>query len=92
MSAVLRKEAGRTITDLEYYRLRLDELWQTFGAGRLLYGSDWPNSDPAGTYADVLGVVREYFAEKGREAEEKFFWENSRAAYRWVKRDASQPG
>ncbi|MFB3828227.1 MAG: amidohydrolase [Bryobacteraceae bacterium] len=91
VSAVLRKEAGRTITDAAFYRPRLDELWETFGADRLMYGSDWPNSDPVGTYPEVLGVVREYFTGKGREAAEKFFWRNSRRAYRWVKREAGQP-
>ena len=33
----------------------------------------------------------EYFTGKGQAAAEKFFWKNSVAAYRWVKRDASQP-
>jgi hypothetical protein len=28
---------------------------------------------------------------KGRDVAEKYFWKNSIAAYRWVKRDASQP-
>ena len=31
------------------------------------------------------------FAGKGRAAAEKYFWKNSVQAYRWVKRDASQP-
>ncbi len=69
----------------------LDHLWDVFGPDRLLYGSDWPNSDPFGPYAQVLRIVRSYFQEKGRVAEEKFFWKNSVSAYRWVKRDASQP-
>jgi L-fuconolactonase len=58
----------------------------------LLYGSDWPNSEPLGTYRQVLGIVRAYFKTKGREAEEKYFWKNSVAAYRWVKRAGNQPG
>ena len=69
----------------------LDQLWSVFGEDRLLYGSDWPNSDPFGTYADVLAIVRPYFTAKGRTAAEKYFWRNSIAAYRWVKRDANQP-
>ncbi len=92
VSAVLRRNGGRAITDPAFYRPRLDELWETFGPDRLLYGSDWPNSDPVGSYSEVLGVVREYFTGKGREAAEKFFWKNSRTAYRWVKREAGQPG
>ncbi len=88
VSGVLRKG----ITDPAFYRSRLDELWETFGPGRLLYGSDWPNSDPAGSYADALRLVRDYFTAKGPEAAEKYFWRNSREAYRWVKREPGQPG
>lgn len=69
----------------------LDQLWDVFGEDRLLYGSDWPNSDPQGTYAQVLDLVRKYFRGKGRKAEEKYFWRNSVAVYRWVKRDPRQP-
>jgi hypothetical protein len=43
-------------------------------------------------YPEHLKVVREYFAGKSPAAAEKFFWKNSLAAYRWVKRDRSQPG
>ena len=91
ISEVLRRVNGRVPTDLDSYRQRLDELWDIFGEDRLLYGSDWPNSDQWGTYPQVLSVVREYFTAKGKAATEKYFWKNSVAAYRWVKRDASQP-
>jgi L-fuconolactonase len=62
-----------------------------FGQDRLMYGSDWPNSDNWGTYPQVLNLVREYFSAKGTVSAEKFFWKNSISAYRWVKRDAGQP-
>jgi predicted TIM-barrel fold metal-dependent hydrolase len=62
-----------------------------FGEDRLIYGSDWPNSDHWGTYPQVLNLVREYFSGKGTVAAEKFFWKNSASAYHWAKRDASQP-
>lgn len=91
VSEVLRRAGGRVPYELSFYRPKLDELWEIFGPDRLLYGSDWPNSDPLGTYSQVLHVVREYFAGKGREASEKYFWKNSVAAYRWVKREAAQP-
>jgi predicted TIM-barrel fold metal-dependent hydrolase len=66
-------------------------MYETFGQDRLLYGSDWPNSDPLGTYEQVLNIVREYFTAKGRDVAEKYFWRNSVQAYRWVKRDPNQP-
>ena len=91
VSEVLRRVEGRVPTDLSFYKARLDELWEIFGRDRLLYGSDWPNSDKWGTYPQVLGIVREYFTSKGRAAAEKYFWKNSVEAYRWVRRESAQP-
>ena len=91
VSEVLRRVDGQVPHDLDFYRPRLDELWDIFGPERLIYGSDWPNSDHWGTYAQVLSVVREYFTAKGQAAAEQYFWKNSIAAYRWMRRDASQP-
>ncbi len=92
VSEVLNRVDGRVPLELNFYRAKIDELWETFGEDRLLYGSDWPNSDPFGTYEQVISIVHEYFIAKGREAAEKYFWKNSVAAYRWVKREAGQPG
>ena len=91
VSEVLRRVDGRVPTDLDFYKSRLDEMWEIFGRDRLLYGSDWPNSDKWGTYPQVLSIVRDYFTSKGREVEEKFFWKNSLAAYRWASRNPAQP-
>ncbi|MGO9344479.1 MAG: amidohydrolase family protein [Acidimicrobiales bacterium] len=62
-----------------------------FGEDHLVFGSDWPNGDNWAPFETVLRVVREYFDGKGRAAAEKYFWKNSVAAYRWVRRDPSQP-
>jgi len=77
--------------DLNFYRPWLDEIWDTFGEDRLLYGSDWPNSDHLAPYASTFDLIRQYVTRKGSRATEKFFWKNSVAAYRWVKRQANQP-
>jgi len=90
-SGVLRRVDGRVPDELSFYRARLDELWDIFGQDRLIYGSDWPNSDQWALYPRQLKIVREYFTGKGPAAAEKFFWRNSVAAYRWVKREAGQP-
>lgn len=92
VSAVLQNRDGEVSYELDPYREKLDEIWETFGEDRLLYGSDWPNSDPLGSYAQVLAVVREYFMEKGPAAAEKYFWRNSVRAYGWTKRTENQPG
>jgi predicted TIM-barrel fold metal-dependent hydrolase len=86
ISQVLRRVDGRVPRDLAFYRPRLDELWGLFGEDRLLYGSDWPNSDPFAPYDVVLALVREYFAGKGSVAAGKYFGKNSQAAYRWAER------
>jgi L-fuconolactonase len=91
VSEVLRRVDGRVPDDLNFYRPRLDELWEIFGEDRLIYGSDWPNSDLWAQYPQVLNMVREYFTSKGPAAAEKYFWKNSVAAYRWVKREPGQP-
>lgn len=93
LSAVLRKLGDQPVsTQLKDHKAKLDLLFQTFGADRVLYGSDWPNSDPSANYTQVLTIVQEYFHPMGREIAEKYFWRNSQKVYKWVKRDASQPG
>jgi L-fuconolactonase len=91
VSEVLRRVNGRVPDDVTFYRSRLDELWEIFGEDRLMYGSDWPNSDLWAPYPQILKIVREYVSAKGPAAAEKIFWKNSMAAYRWVKREAGQP-
>lgn len=86
VSGVLRRIGGRIPLDTESYRPRLDEIYSIFGPDRVVYGSDWPNSDPFGAYADALRVVREYFSAKGGDAAAKYFFANSQAAYKWVRR------
>lgn len=91
VSGVLNRVDGRVPLELSFYRPKLDQLWETFGEDRLLYGSDWPNSEPNGTYEQAFGLVHEYFASRGREAMAKYFWKNSVAAYQWVRRAEDQP-
>jgi predicted TIM-barrel fold metal-dependent hydrolase len=73
LSQVLRRADNRVPEDLPFYRDRLDELWGVFGADRVLYGSDWPNSDQWAEYPKVLNVVREFFRTKSRDVAEKYF-------------------
>ena len=86
VSGVLRERNGRVPDHASDYRDSLDELWNIFGADRVVYGSNWPVSDRIAPYAIVLQVAREYFAAKGPEAEEKFFHQNSLKFYKWLAR------
>jgi len=91
VSEVLRRVNGQIPTDLAYYRPRLDAILDVFGVDRVLYGSDWPNSDQWLPVPVGFNLVREYFLGRGRLAAEKYFWRNSVSCYRWVKRAADQP-
>ena len=91
LSEILRRVDGKVIEDPAFYRARLDELYGIFGEDRVLFGSDWPNSDQWAPYAKVLAMAREYFSGKSRAAQEKYFWKNSVAAYHWIKRESGQP-
>jgi len=71
-------------TDPGFYTPWLETVWEAFGSGRLLYGSNWPVSDRATTYANVLGIVTPFMQAAGAAAERAFFHDASQAAYRWV--------
>jgi predicted TIM-barrel fold metal-dependent hydrolase len=91
VSEVIRRVNGEVPTDPNFYKPRLDELYGIFGEDHVLFGSDFPNSDQWGDYQTVMSLVRPYFMAKGRAVAEKYFWKNSVAAYRWVKRETAQP-
>lgn len=90
LSEVIHPVGGVTSTDLAAYRDRLDHLYDTFGEDRVLFGSDWPNSDGVAPVDKVVALVRAYFAGKTRAQAEKYFWRNSLAAYYWKPRNAAQ--
>lgn len=91
LSAILRRVNGQVPTDVGFYRAKLDRLVETFGEDRILFGSDWPNSDGVAPVDQVFRIAKEYFATKPRSVAEKYFWKNSVVAYKWIKREASQP-
>ena len=91
VSEVLRVVDGKPSTDASVYKPDLDYLFDTFGEDHLIFGSDWPNGAAVDNLPAIVKIVHDYFAAKGRTAAEKYFWKNSVAAYKWVRRDASQP-
>jgi predicted TIM-barrel fold metal-dependent hydrolase len=48
---------GRVPTDPNFYREWLEQLWSIFGENRVMFGSDWPNSEHVGQYSDVMTKV-----------------------------------
>ena len=67
VSSVPRRVKGRVIEETSYYRPALDQLWELFGADRLLYGSNWPVSNLVAPYEVAFKIVKEYFASRGQE-------------------------
>ena len=82
-----KKRNGDAPADVDFYRPTLDALWQTFGEDRLMYGSNWPVSNNAATYATLYEIPSTYFATRGAGATEKFFLRNAVTAYKPVLRD-----
>lgn len=68
--------------DPAVYKPALDLFWGTFGEDRIVY---------AGRNKKALETLQSYCRAKGRAASEKFFWKNSVAAFKWIKRDPKQP-
>jgi predicted TIM-barrel fold metal-dependent hydrolase len=91
LSAIIHNVNGTISTDLDSYRPWLDRLMAVFGENRVIFGSDWPNSDGVAPVDKVFAIAKEYFASQPRAVAEKYFWKNSIAAYKWVRRDSSQP-
>jgi L-fuconolactonase len=73
------------------YRPVFDYLMDLFGEDRVVFGSDWPNGNAVNNVDAIVRIARDYFGNKSRSTQEKFFWRNSIAAYKWIKRDVSQP-
>jgi L-fuconolactonase len=87
VSAVMEQSAVEPASEeLDFYRPMLDAMWDAFGEDRLVYGSNWPVSDRAGSFKAAISIVKAYFAEKGEEAGEKYFWKNAKMAYKWIER------
>jgi L-fuconolactonase len=91
LSEVLRLVDGKASTDQALYKPTLDYLFDIFGENQVIFGSDWPNQIAADNLPAIVKIVQDYFSTKSRAAAEKYFWRNSIAAYKWVKRDPKQP-
>lgn len=65
--------------------------WDACGERRVLFGSNWPVSLRAGTYAAGLHLLRPLVAARGGTTARWFFHGAARAAYRWPPRDQPAP-
>lgn len=92
LSEIPLERDGKVSADLSSYKDTLDELWNIFSEDKVLFGSDWPNSDHLLQYPETVSILKNYASSKSRTAQEKLFWRNSIHAYRWHPRLPSQPG
>jgi len=79
------------VKDYEPLRARLEYLYDAFGEDRVIFGTDYPNSYGVATIPEEVGLMKQFFASKSREAAEKYFWKNSARVYKWIKRADDQP-
>jgi L-fuconolactonase len=89
-SGILRQFDGKVSFDLSRYKDSLDTIWNLFGEDRMIFGSDWPNSDTLAGYDDTFSIAQRYIATRSPNAQQKYFFENSISAYRWRPRTAAQ--
>lgn len=79
------------VKDYQPLREKLDYLYEAFGEDRVFFGSDYPNSYGVATIPQEVGLMRRFFADKPRAAQEKYFWRNSAKVYKWTPRLPTQP-
>lgn len=89
-SEIVRQTGNRTDLSPARYKAALDQLWELFGEDRILFGSDWPNSDTLATYDETFSVAAHYISTRSLSAQQKYFWKNSIAAYQWQARTSAQ--
>jgi predicted TIM-barrel fold metal-dependent hydrolase len=68
--------------ELPAYRAHFDVLMDSFGADRLLWGSNWPVCDMAGGYAGQVGLAEEYLAPLGQAVRDRVMFRNALRFYR----------
>jgi L-fuconolactonase len=89
-SEIVRRMNGQVNLDAGSYKASLDQLWELFGEDRVFFGSDWPNSDSLATYDETFGIAQQYIVTRSSDAQQKYFWQNSIAVYKWHARTPAQ--
>ena len=63
------------------YAPYLDVVFDCFGIDRLMFGSDWPVCTLSGSYAEVVGIMRDYINKLSDEEKDKVMGANASAFY-----------
>lgn len=76
LSGMITEAAWRDWDEKEFYPY-MDVIMQAFGEDRVMFGSDWPVCQLAGSYEQVLGLVEGYFSAYSEEAMQKIWRTNA---------------
>jgi L-fuconolactonase len=90
LSEIPKLKNGTLVLDPAFYRDRLDALWDLFGPDRVIFGSDWPNSDHVASLEATFSLTKTYMSHKSTSDREKFFFTNSQKVYKWKPRRQTQ--
>ena len=90
LSAVIHRIAGAVSTELSAHRDRIESLMEVFGEDRVIFGSDWPNSDGVASLNSIVKLAREYLSRQPVRIAEKVLFRNSIDFYRWTPRAENQ--
>ncbi|HEY9534501.1 MAG TPA: amidohydrolase family protein [Mucilaginibacter sp.] len=55
----------------------IDVIFEAFGAGRVMYGSDWPVCRVAATYGEMLSIPEAYVSKLSTDEQDKFWGGNA---------------
>jgi L-fuconolactonase len=77
----LATEADWRTWDADTLRPAADHVLGVFGAGRVLFGSDWPVCELAGSYDEVLAAARDLTAGCSESERAQIFGANARRVY-----------
>jgi L-fuconolactonase len=95
VSGLPRPANGQSQSDPASYKPMLDFIWDIFGEDFIVFAAGWSRMPqqppPIERMKTNLKIFQAYVLTKGRTAVEKFFWQNSVPAFKWVRRDPKQP-
>jgi len=65
----------------EDFKPFLDHIFESFGAQRVMFGSDWPVCRLAATYGQVLGIMEHYMSSFSKNEQDLFWGDNAAQFY-----------
>jgi L-fuconolactonase len=77
-------KAWQSPRDVAKYKPHFDVLMQTFGADRLIWGSNWPVCELGGSFADQIAIAEAYLSPLGAAVRDKVMYRNAERFYRRV--------